>query len=112
MARQGQFERIVAELRALRPDAEYRHLLRLAWVIIRAHREPEIDNYRAPASRPPFSALEVDVAFHRGHGFGVLNFERKQGMTFGDDHSDNREAIEARLLGLVGRISWPRTGTD
>jgi hypothetical protein len=112
MARQSQFKRIVAELRARRPDAEYRHILRLAALFIEAHREPEIIDYHAPPSRPSFFALEVDVAFRRGRGFGVLNFERKQGMMFNDERSDNREAIEARIFRLVGRTSWPRIGTD
>jgi hypothetical protein len=112
MARRSQFQRIVAELRAQRPDAEYRHLLRLAALFIEAHREPEIVDHHAPPSRPSFFALEVDVAFRRGGGFGVLNFERKQGMDFSDERSDDHYRTEARLRGLIGRIAWPRTETD
>jgi hypothetical protein len=112
MSRPSQLRRIVALLRAQQPDAEYRHLLRLAALIIEAHRKPEIVDFDAPPSRSPFFALEVDVAFRRGGGFGVLNFERRQGMTFSDERSDNHYRIEARILGLVGRTSWPRTETD
>lgn len=112
MARRTQFEQIVAVLRAQRPDAEYRHILRLAALFIEAHRAPEIVDDRPPPFRPSFFALEVDVAFRRGRGFGVLNFEARQGMKFSDELSDNHEATEARRLGLVGHITWPRTGTD
>jgi hypothetical protein len=112
MARQTQFHRIVAVLRAQRPDAEYRHILRLAALIIEAHREPDASDYDAPPSRSPFFALEVDTALRRAGGFSVLNFERKQGMTFDDERSDDQFRFEARLRGLIGRISWPRTETD
>ena len=112
MARQSQFDRIVAVLRGQRPDAEFRHILRLAALVIKAHREPEVVDHYAPPSRPSFFALEVDVAFRRGGGFGVLNFERRQGMTFSDERSDNHDRVEARIFGLVGRTSWPRTETD
>jgi len=111
MARSSQFARIVAELRAQRPDVEYRHILRIAALVIEAHRKPEIVDYAAPPSRPSFFALEVDKAFRRGAGFGVLNFERRQGMTFDDERSENHYRTEARLRGLIGRVAWPRTGT-
>jgi hypothetical protein len=112
MTRPSQLRRIVALLRAERPDAEYRHLLRLAAFIIESHRKPEIVDYAERPSRPSFFALEVDKAFRRGAGFGVVNFEWRQGMTFGDERSDNHYRTEARLRGLIGRVSWPRTGTD
>lgn len=112
MTRPSQLRQIVALLRAQRPDAEYRHLLRLAALFIEAHREPEIVDYAVPPSRPPFFALEVDKAFRRGAGFGVLNFERRQGMAFDDERADDHFRTEARVRGLIGRTSWPRTGTD
>jgi hypothetical protein len=112
MTRSSQLHRIVAVLRAKRPDAEYRHLLRLAALFIEAHREPEIGDYSAPPSRPSFFALEVDTAINRSGGFGVLGFERKQGMIFDDERSDDRLRVEARLHRLIGRTSWPRTATD
>lgn len=113
MTRPEQIRRIVAELRqALGPDVPAWELLQLAGIILAAHREPEVGDIEAPPSRSPFFALEVDKAFGRGGGFGVLNFERRQGMKFSDDLSDDHYRTEARLRGLIGRTQWPRTETD
>jgi hypothetical protein len=84
MTRPNQLRRIVALLRAQRPDAEYRHLLRLAALIIEAHRQPEVLNIEAPPLRPSIHSMALDRAFGDG-GWGVLRFERSQGMPFGDD---------------------------
>lgn len=113
MTRPTQIRRLVAELRAaLGPDIPAWELLLLARYFLEAHRDPERADFEAPASRSPFFALEVDTAFQRGGGFGVLNFERRQGMTFGDDYSDDHDRTEVRLRGLIGRTAWPRTDTD
>jgi hypothetical protein len=113
MTRPNQIRRIVAELRhALGNDVPAWELLQLARIVLEAHREPEVADFEAPASRSPFFALEVDTAFERDGGFGVLNFEQRQGMAFGDELPDDHYRTEARLRGLIGRTAWPRTETD
>lgn len=100
MTRPSQLRRIVALLRAQRPDAEYRHLLRLAALIIEAHREPEIIDVEAPPFRPSYHSLALDRAFGDG-GWRVLDFERRQGMSFVDDLPDNHYRAQERLLRFV-----------
>lgn len=113
MTRPSQIKRLVAELRhALGPEPAAWELLQLANLILDAHREPDIIEFEEQASRSPFVALEVDDAFRRGGGFGVLNFERRQGMAFGDELSDDHDKTEARLRGLIGRTKWPRFDMD
>ncbi len=113
MSRPSQIRRLVAELRrALGPDVAAWELLQLANHFLEAHRQPEIVDFEAPASRSPFFALEVDTAFGRDGGFDVVDFERRQGMAFRDELSDDHFRTEARLRGLIGRTAWPRTDTD
>jgi hypothetical protein len=102
MTRPNQLRRIVALLRAQRPDAEYRHLLRLAALIIEAHRDPDVLNVDAPLLRPSYHSLALDRAFGDG-GWGVLDFERRQGMSFGDDIPEDRYRSQERLRRLIRR---------
>lgn len=101
MKRPTQLLRIVAVLRAQQPHAEYRHLLRLAALIIEAHRKPEVVDFEAPAFRPSYHSLALDKAFGDG-GWRVLDFERRQGMSFNDDLAEDYRARE-RLFRLTRR---------
>jgi hypothetical protein len=111
MARPGQFRRIFAELRRARPNASGRELLQLTDYIIRAHREPELIEFNDGYGRRSFFAQDIVSAFEDG-GWRVLDFERRQGMSFDDEISDNRDRVEVRLRPLIGRTKWPRTGMD
>lgn len=111
-APKGRFWRIVAELRAERPDIEYRQILRLAALVIEAHRKPEVLDLEPPAPRPNYFTLPVDIALQQSEGFGVMAFERRQGMSFSDEHPDDHFQTEAKLRNLIGRVSWPRTEMD
>jgi hypothetical protein len=101
MTRPTQLLRIVALLRAKRPDAEYRQLLRLAAHIIEAHREPEVLNIEAPPLRPSMHSMALDTAFGDG-GWRVLRFERSLGMRFGDDLPDDYYTAQGRIARLIG----------
>jgi hypothetical protein len=103
MTRPNQLRRIVALLRAQRPDAEYRHLLRLAALIIEAHREPEVLNIEASPLRPSIHSMAVDRAFGDGGWGGVLRFERSQGMSFGDNLPDDYYVARERIWRLTRR---------
>lgn len=100
MGRPSQLRRIVALLRTQRPDAEYRHLLRLAALIIEAHRQPEIVDFEPPPFRPSYHSLALDRAFGDG-GWRVLDFERRQGMSFSDDVADDHYRVRGRLWQLM-----------
>jgi hypothetical protein len=100
MTRPNQLRRIVAVLRAKRPDAEYRHLLRLAAIFIEAHREPEVLNIEAPPRRPSFHSMALDAAFGDG-GWGVLDYERRLGMSFADDPAEDQYVRGDRLRRLT-----------
>lgn len=102
MTRPNQLRRIVAVLRAQRPDAEYRHLLRLAALIIEAHREPDVLNVDAPLLRPSIHSMALDRAFGDG-GWKVLRFERSQGMSFGDDLPESYYVTRERIVRLMRR---------
>ena len=81
MSRPSQIRRVVAELRAvLGPEYPFRDLLRLAAIIVRAHREPEVLD-EGGYVRSAFFAIEVDLALQDG-GWKVLDFERRGGMSF------------------------------
>jgi len=113
MTRPSQIRRIIADLRqALGPDVPAWEILQLAAIIVEAHREPEKLDFREPAVRPPFFALDVDVAFRRDNGWKVVDFERRQGMIFGDEISDNHYRTQSRLRSLIGPLKWPRTEMD
>jgi hypothetical protein len=102
MTRPTQLLRIVALLRAKRPDAEYRQLVRLAALIIEAHRKPEVLNIEAPSLRPSMHSMALDTAFGDG-GWRVLRFERSQGMPFGDDLPDDYYSAQGRIARLMRR---------
>lgn len=101
--RPSQIRRVVAELRAaLGPDVPAWELVQLAGFIVEAHRDPEKLDFREPAPRPPFSALDVDLAFARSEGWKVLDFERRQGMIFTDELPDSYYRTQYRLKRLLG----------
>jgi hypothetical protein len=77
--------RHVAELlrKELGPHVPFRDLLRMAAVIVKAHREPERFLLEEGRIRYGFFSLEVDVAIGDG-GWRVLDFERRLGMKFED----------------------------
>lgn len=112
MARMSPIFRVFAELRRARPEIPAREVLRLAALIVKAHREPESFEIDARAERRAFVALDVDTAFRQANGWRVVDFERRQGMPFGDEIPGAYYRVPARLSGLLGRTSWPRTGTD
>jgi len=111
VTRPDQLRRIFVELRAVLPDEPAWRLLKLAAYIVKAHREPELLDLDGFVERSPFFALDVAQAIADG-GWKVLDFERRQGMSFGDEISENHYRTEVRLRYLIGRTSWPRSGTD
>jgi hypothetical protein len=101
--RPDQVRRILAELRAaLGPEVPAWELLQLAALIVQAHRQPEKLGWRGPAARPPFFALDVDHAFARSGGWKVVDFERRQGMSFNDELPDSYYRAQSKLRGLLG----------
>jgi hypothetical protein len=111
VTRPDQLRRVFVELKAVLPDEPAWRLLKLAAYIVKAHREPEGLDLDGFVERTPFFSLDVVKAIEDG-GWRVLEFERWQGMSFGDEISDNHHRTEARLRNLLGRTSWPRSGTD
>jgi len=111
MTRPSQIRRIFAVLRRAHPNASGTELLQLAEYIIKAHRDPEFVEFSDGYDRRSFYARDLSSAFEDG-GWQVLEFERRQGMSFGDEISDTRDRVEARLRPLIGRTKWPRTETD
>jgi hypothetical protein len=111
VTRPDQLRRVFVELRAVLPDEPAWRLLKLAAYIVKAHREPESFDFEEFVERSPFFALDVAQAIEDG-GWKVLDFERRQGMSFGDEISDNHHRTESRLRNLLGRTTWPRSGTD
>lgn len=111
MTRPDQLRRIFVELRAVLPDEPAWRLLKLAAYILKAHREPEGLDLDGFVERSPFCSLDVAKAIEDG-GWKVLDFERRQGMSFGDEISENHYRTESRLRNLLGRTTWPRSGMD
>lgn len=82
MNRPNQIRQIAELLREeLGPRVPFRDLLRMAAIIVRAHREPERFLLDEGRIRSAFFALEVDIALGDG-GWRVLDFERRLGMSF------------------------------
>jgi hypothetical protein len=111
VTRPDQLRKVFALLCAEFPDEPVWQLLQLAYYILKAHREPETYDFDEGGGRSPFFALDVTEALKDG-GWKVLDFERRQGMSFGDEMSDSHDRAQSRLRRLIGRTSWPRSGTD
>jgi hypothetical protein len=84
---------------------------KLAKHLVDAHREPEILEPDAGRYHPGLHAMPVD-AIIRDDDWRALDFERRQGMSFDDEFSDDHYRKEARIRQFIGRVTWPRSGMD
>lgn len=98
---------IYAELReAAGPEAEARHLIQLAHIVLRAYlnEDERSDGFGQPGTSRSFDTLPVDLAMSDG-GWRVLEFENSRRVTVDEIEVGELERLRPIVEQILGR-SW------